>query len=129
MPARPWITPEQVREYSETPEVVSRTDAKLAVDISRAEQYILTYTHNKGLLDMEELPEGVKTACILLAEAYAHNAALTSSKTLKSETFDDYSYSADHSDIEVRNLDLAALLDDYVVAAANGTVTMRMRRL
>ena len=118
-----------MREYSETPEVVARTDAKLTVDISRAEQYILTYTHNKGLLDMDELPESVKTACILLAEAYAHNAALTSSKTLKSETFDDYSYSADHSDIEVRNLDLAALLDDYVVAAANGTVTMRMRRL
>ena len=128
MPARPWITPEQVREYSETPEVVARTDTKLTVDISRAEQYILT-THNKELLDMDELPESVKTACILLAEAYAHNAALTSSKTLKSETFDDYSYSADHSDIEVRNLDLAALLDDYVVAAANGTVTMRMRRL
>ena len=62
MPARPWITPEQVREYSETPEVVARTDAKLTVDISRAEQYILTYTHNKGLLDMDELPESVKTA-------------------------------------------------------------------
>lgn len=52
MPARPWITPEQVREYSETPEVVARTDTKLTVDISRAEQYILTYTHNKELLDM-----------------------------------------------------------------------------
>ena len=48
---------------------------------------------------------------------------------LKSETFDDYSYSADHSDIEVTDLDLAALLDDYVVTAANGTVTMRMRVL
>ena len=57
MPARPWITPEQVREYSETPEVVARTDTKLTVDISRAEQYILTYTHNKELLDMDELPE------------------------------------------------------------------------
>lgn len=129
MPARPWITPEQVREYSETPEVASRSDAKLAVDISRAEQYIITYTHNKALIEMEELPEGVKTACILLAEAYAHNAALTSSKVLKSETFDDYSYSAEHSDISVGNLDLPALLDDYVVAAANDTVTMRMRRL
>lgn len=78
---------------------------------------------------MAELPEGVRTACILMAEAYAHNAALTSSKVLKSETFDDYSYSADHSDIEVTDLDLAALLDDYVVTAANGTVTMRMRVL
>lgn len=129
MPARPWITPEQVREYSETPEVTSRSDAKLAVDISRAEQYIITYTHNKALIEMEELPEDVKTACILLAEAYAHNAALTSSKVLKSETFDDYSYSAEHSDISVESLDLPALLDDYVVAAANNTVTMRMRRL
>ena len=109
MPKRPWITPQQVRDYSETPEVLKRSDAKLSVDISRAEQYIITYT--------------------LMAEAYAHNAALTSSKVLKSETFDDYSYSADHSDIEVTDLDLAALLDDYVVTAANGTVTMRMRVL
>ena len=129
MPKRPWITPQQVRAYSETPEVLKRSDAKLSVDISRAEQYIITYTHNKGLEEMAELPEGVRTACILLAEAYAHNAALTSSKVLKSETFDDYSYSADHSDIEVTDLDLAALLDDYVVTAANGTVTMRMRVL
>ena len=29
MPARPWITPEQVREYSETPEVVARTDKQM----------------------------------------------------------------------------------------------------
>ena len=129
MPKRPWITPQQVRDYSETPEVLKRSDAKLSVDISRAEQYIITYTHNKGLEEMAELPEGVRTACILLAEAYAHNAALTSSKVLKSETFDDYSYSADHSDIEVTDLDLAALLDDYVITAANGTVTMRMRVL
>lgn len=129
MPKRPWITPQRVRDYSETPEVLKRSDAKLSVDISRAEQYIITYTHNKGLEEMAELPEGVRTACILLAEAYAHNAALTSSKVLKSETFDDYSYSADHSDIEVTDLDLAALLDDYVVTAANRTVTMRMRVL
>lgn len=60
MPKRPWITPQQVRDYSETPEVLKRSDAKLSVDISRAEQYIITYTHNKGLEEMEELPEGVR---------------------------------------------------------------------
>ena len=62
MPKRPWITPQQVRDYSETPEVLKRSDAKLSVDISRAEQYIITYTHNKGLEEMAELPEGVRTA-------------------------------------------------------------------
>lgn len=36
MPKRPWITPQQVRDYSETPEVLKRSDAKLSVDISRA---------------------------------------------------------------------------------------------
>ena len=43
MPKRPWITPQQVRDYSETPEVLKRSDAKLSVDISRAEP--VSYTH------------------------------------------------------------------------------------
>lgn len=127
MAERPWVTPQEVRDYSENEAVQNRTDARLAVDITRAEQYVITYTHNT-FADYDEIPTPIKTAVIILAEAYAWNSYLAT-KELKSETFDDYSYTSEGSTISVADLDLAALLDDYVVAQANCSVTMRMRRL
>ena len=59
MTARPWVTPQEVREYSELPAVQSRSEARLAVDIARAEQYVITYTHND--FAEEALPLAVKT--------------------------------------------------------------------
>ena len=73
MAKRPWVTPQEVREYSEVPAVQQRTDARLAIDIARAEQYVITYTHNE-FLNEEEIPPAVKSAVILLAEAYARSA-------------------------------------------------------
>jgi len=130
MATRPWVTPQDVKEYSDREDVQNRTDARLRVDISRAEQYVITYTHNDftGEEYAEGVPEGVKTAVILLAEAYAYNAVV-STKELKSETFDDYSYTAERSTVSLDSLDLAALLDEYVVSAASNAVTMRMRKL
>jgi len=128
--SRPWVTPAEVKAYSDRECVQARSDARLTVDISRAEQYVITYTHN-DFSDGEKyptVPEAVKTAALLLAEAYAYNAVV-SSKELKSETFDDYSYTAERSVVSVESLDLAALLDDFIVAKANNAVTMRMRRL
>ena len=61
MADRPWVTPEEVREYSELPAVQQRSDTRLIVDIARAEQYVITYTHN-SFKDAEELPQAVKTA-------------------------------------------------------------------
>lgn len=127
MAKRPWVTPDEVREYSEVPAVQNRSDTRLAVDIARAEQYVITYTHN-DFSDVEEIPPSVKTAVLILAENYGHNAVLVS-KGIKSETFDDYSYTASDSAFSPDDLDLAALLDEYVKAGANGTITMRMRRL
>lgn len=46
MADRPWVTPEEVKEYSEIPAVQQRSDTRLTVDIARAEQYVITYTHN-----------------------------------------------------------------------------------
>lgn len=133
MAERPWVTPQEVRDYSEIESVQSRSDERLAVDISRAEQYIVTYTHNR-FADYETVPSPVRTATILLAEAYAMYANYvkkTGGGTLKSETFDDYAYTAGDTSLEtlIGALDLAALLDDYVVSQANQSVTMRMRRL
>ncbi len=126
MTARPWVTPQEVREYSELPAVQSRGEARLAVDIARAEQYVITYTHN----DFAEgaLPPAVKTAVLLLAEFYAQNA-VTSGQTIKSETFDDYSYTTETVAASIEKLDLAALLDEYVKPNARCGVTMRMRKL
>lgn len=131
MATRPWVTPEEVRAYTEIETVQKRSDERLQVDISRAEQYVITYTHNKF---PDELPGPVKTAVILLAEAYASYALqmkTTSGGAFKSETFDDYSYSVGDSALSelIGALDLPSLLDEYVITGATAGVTMRMRRL
>jgi len=127
MAERPWVTPEEVREYSDAEGVKTRSDAKLLVDITRAEQYVITYCHN-DFSEYEELPAAVKTAVLILAEHYGH-AAIIVARGVKSETFDDYSYTASDSATMLDDLGLAALLDDFVNAGANNSVTMRMRRL
>lgn len=127
MAERPWVTPEEVREYSEIPAVQKRSDTRLKVDIARAEQYVITYTHNT-FADVKEVPQSVKTAVLILAEAYGHNA-VTAAKEVKSETFDDYSYTAEATQISVEALDIAALLDDFVITEPRNGVTLRMRKL
>lgn len=127
-PTRPWVTPAEVKAYSELPNVQNRADAKLAVDITRAEEYVLNYTHN-DFSDYTEIPVAVKTAIILLAERYGNTAANTSG-TITSETFDDYSWSGEASASSFfENSDITSLLDPYVVTASKGRVTFRMRKL
>ncbi|MCD8216695.1 MAG: DUF3199 family protein [Clostridiales bacterium] len=127
MAGRPWVTPDEVRAYTEIESVQNRTDARLVLDITRAEQYVITYTHNT-FEDYDTIPDPVKAAVIILAEAYAWNAYIAT-REMKSESFDDYSYTAESSAISIDDLDLAALLDEYVISQANCSVTMRMRRL
>lgn len=124
---RPWVTPAEVRAYSDIKQVQERTDERLMVDISRAEQYILTLTHN-DFSGYETIPDSVRTATLLLAEAYGYNTVLKT-KNIKSETLDDYSYTAENTAISVEELDIAALLDPYVIHKPRNGVTMRMRKL
>lgn len=124
---RPWVAPNEVREYSEFESVQKRTDNKLAIDISRAEQYVIDYTHTK-FESYSELPGAVKNAVIILAELYAHNA-VERTKQIKSETFDDYSYTAESTILNISDLNLPSLLDEWVDTTPNGRVTMRMRKL
>lgn len=133
MATRPWVLPKEVKAYTDIEAVQQRKKEKLEMDIARAEQYVITYTRNRfeGYTD---IPAPVKTAVILLAEAYASYAnqlKKTGGGAVKSETFDDYSYTAGEGTFEdfVKALDLAALLDDFVIKQASGTITMRMRRL
>lgn len=131
MAERPWATPEEVRAYSDYAAVQQRNDHKLAFDIARAEQYVISYTNN-DFADAETLPEPVKSAVILLAEAYAYNAAAdtkTGGKRVKSETFDDYSYTADDVYISIDDLGVNILLDPFVKVATRNGVTLRMRKL
>lgn len=127
MADRPWVTPQEVKDYSEIPAVQQRSTERITVDIARAEQYVITYTHN-SFKDMQVIPPAVKTAVLILAEAYGYNAA-TAANQVKSETFDDYSYTAETSQIKIEALDLAALLDDFVKTEPKNGVTLRMRKL
>jgi len=110
--------------------VKNRTDAKLQTDITRAEQYVITYTNN-DFSDGDaypSIPAPVKTAVILLAEAYAYNS-YAATATMKSETFDDYSYTTETKTIDVESLDIKPLLDGYIVVQPRSGVTLRMRKL
>lgn len=93
MAVRPWVTPEDVKSYSDREKVQTRSDEKLKVDISRAEQYVIQYTQNRfdDAAKYPAIPTEVKTAVILIAEVYGNTAA-DGKGEFKSETFDDYSY-------------------------------------
>ena len=107
---RPWITPKDVKDYTELKEVRERADEKLRFDIARAEQRVIKMTHNRfDGEDYETIPEPVKMATILIAEAFAKNAVESSRRRLKSETFDDYSYTAESSIIDLDSLELEEL--------------------
>ena len=127
MAVRPWVTPQEVRDYTEIQSVQERSDTRIAVDISRAEQYVISYTNN-DFSDYEEIPQNVKTAVILLAETYGYNSVV-SAKEVTSETFDDYSYTAENSIVSFDTLGIKPLLEEFIKVKPRSGVTMRLRRL
>lgn len=129
MATRPWVQPEEVKAYTSQEAVENRPAEKLAFDISRAELKVMSKTNNK-FETYDAIPEPVKMAVILLAEAYARNAVeAAKEKQIKSETFDDYSYTAESSTVDVDNLDIDDLLADYVLSTGRGKTVMRLRKL
>lgn len=128
--ARPWILPKDVKDYTEQKDVKERSDAKLEFDITRAEQRVIKITNNRfDSEEYQELPKPVKMATILIAEAYAKNTIEGTRRQIKSETFDDYSYTAESATIDLDNLNLEELLSDYVIETGIGRVVMKMRSL
>lgn len=128
--SRPWITPEEVKEYTDLKEVQERSESKLKFDIARAEMKIISITNNKfDTDDYTELPDSVKMATVLLAEAYAKNAVEAAKKNIKSETFDDYSYTVEASTIDIDSIDLDGLLDEYTITKGSGKIVMNLRSL
>ena len=128
---RPWILPDEIREYTSSQKVKDRTDSQLAYDIARAEKYVIFHTHNK--FDSEEyesgLPSDVTMAVILLAEVYAKQAITQKEGALSSETFDDYSYTVDVGVDIVDSLGLGAMLEEYVLSEDQGKAVMKLRKL
>ena len=133
MANRPWVTPQEVKDWTEQPAVKNRGSDKLKVDIFRAEQYVITYTRNT-FADTDRwpvIPEPVRIATLILAEQYAANAANlgTGAGAFKSERFDDYSYTLADTDFQIDNLKLGALLDEFVETKGPGNMVMKMRKL
>lgn len=128
---RPWVKPQQVKEYTSSTKVKKRSDTQLAYDIARAEKYVIFHTHNhfKAAEYSSNLPSDVIMAVILLAEAYAKQAIMQENGAVSSETFDDYSYTIDaNSDIADR-LGLGAMLEEYVLPEDSGKMVMKIRKL
>lgn len=130
---RPWVMPIEVREWSERESVKNRSDQKLAIDITRAEAYVINYTKNSFDDDKlySTLPNDVRIAILMLAEQYAANSSELSTGvgSYKSESFDDYSYTLADTAFKIDNLDLGPLLDDFIDTRGKGDVTMKMRKL
>ncbi len=127
---RPWVSPEEVRQYSDSEKVKSRSDSKLSFDIARAERYVICHTHNKFDSDeyLSGIPEDVKRAIILLAEAYAKQAILQKNGNLESERFDEYSYTLKSDTDMAVDLGLGMLLDEYILSD-DGKVELKLRKL
>lgn len=125
---RPWVLPNDVKRYTSHKEVSERPDEKLAFDIARAEMKIIHITNNK-FAGYDEIPEPVKMAVILVAEAYAKNDIEAAKKKIKSESFDDYSYTVEAGTISLDSLDLEELLAEYIITDGIGKTVMRLRML
>jgi hypothetical protein len=135
MAARPWVTPQEVRDWSERQSVKNRSDDKLAIDITRAEQWVINYTRN-NFSDPDRypvIPEPVRIAVLILAEQFAANSANLGAAggggTFKSERFDDYSYTLADTEFQIDNLDLGSLLDEFADRSGPGNIVMKMRKL
>ena len=129
---RPWITPDDVRGYTDSEKVKARSNLQLEFDISRAENYVISYTNNRFNTEeyIKKIPDDIRMALILLAEAYAlksvHASAVVS---IKSETFDDYSYTIDTERTDlIADLQLGPMLEPYMSSNSGDTV-VKLRKL
>ncbi|QIB26096.1 DUF3199 family protein [Caloranaerobacter azorensis] len=133
MANRPWITPQDVKDYTEHKAVLNRAETKLKFDIARAERYIIERTNNDFSDDLiyPVIPDEIKMATILVTEFYANMAANNPIEAKKSETFDDYSYTVSDKvyEMSVDDLDISYLINDYIIEAPINKTIVRMRKL
>lgn len=120
---RPFITPDNLRDFTSYESVRKRYDERLAGDISRAELYAMDFC-GQDFSDIQEgsLPaERLVLAVTLIAEMYAFNAELKANAAndsgggpfVRSESSQDYSCSYSNSKddlISIEDLDIPGLL-------------------
>ncbi|WP_206458700.1 protein YqbG [Anaerovorax sp. IOR16] len=131
MATRPWLTPEELKEYTDFEKVKNRSDGKLKTDITRAENYIIHRTNNEFPNEkFPEIPADIKLAALLVAEHYSVIASTAPQSEYQSETFKDYSYTKTTSiDKSVDDVDIDALISRYVILPTIGTVNLKLRKL
>lgn len=131
MAARPWITPKDVKDYTELPKVSARSDPKLLTDIIRAENYIIIRTNNKfdDAVKYPDLPPEIKLAAILVAEFYANKTTTAPTKQYQSESFKDYSYTIKTEEEGVDAVDIDSLIAIHILPPTKGTLNMKLRKL
>ena len=124
MAKRPWVTPRDVRDFTASDAVKNRTDTQLMVDITRAEQYTIAYTCN-DFAAFKPLPQEVKTAVILLAEHYGGLSAKGEAQLMKSESFDDYSYTSKAGEeFSAFFAGVATLLKEFRICSGNVSMSV-----
>lgn len=128
MAIRPWVVPDDIRNYSDMERVQKRSDERLTIDIQRAEKWVIGRTGNKFGDDYPIIPNDIKLAVTLLAEHFAGSS--TVDKYMQSETFKDYSYTSKNlSDDVIDDLELDYLLADYIEVQTGSKLSFRMRKL
>lgn len=124
------ITPQDVRNYTTSSKVKTRTDEQLNSDILRAESELVKTTGRK-IEDpiFSPLSEKVKLFLILWSEYYGASSDFESSGII-SETFDDYSYKKSEA-TGVPIPDAFYLIEDYILETGQvgKEVVMKLRRL
>lgn len=117
--SRPWITPEELSSFSEHESVKNKSAVRILVMINLAESKIIAYCKHdfSDVKKYPTLPQEVKNAALILADALCYNDSLQTSGKLKSESYDDYSYTVDVNEISIGfdNLGISSLLDPYVL--------------
>ena len=131
MATRPWVTPQEIRDYTDHSKVQTRSEEKLKVDIARAELRVINYTHTNFADEKKypAIPEPVRLAVILLAEMYASASTEIEKSNYRSESFDEYSYTAADSATKQESIDLGTLLDEYVEEIECNNVNMKLRMI
>ncbi len=137
MATRPWLTPEELKEYTDFEKVKNRDDIKVKTDITRAENYIIHRTNNDFSNEIYiTVPDAIKLATLLVAEYYSQSSAVDKdSDTLysdyQSESFKDYSYTKKSSvrDRSVEDIDIDALISRYIKQPITDSVRIGLRKL
>lgn len=126
MAKRPWITANELTDFSNHKEVIDTNSVRTTVLISLAESKIIAYCHHDFSDDeiYPSIPEEVKNAALILSDALVYNDNLRNDVSIKSQTFDDYSYTAEETLVPVSfdELGLSTLLDNYVLDNTSGNL-------